>query len=51
MEKALIKSLYRETSAFMGKKIEISGWVRKIRVSRDLDLLKLMMEVFLKEFK
>ena len=34
MEKALVKKLYRETSVFMGKEIEISGWVRKIRVSK-----------------
>ena len=41
MEKALVKSLYRETSAFMGKEIEISGWVRKIRVSKGFGFIEI----------
>ena len=40
MEKALVKKLYRETSVFMGKEIEISGWVRKIRVSKGFGFIK-----------
>ena len=41
MEKALVKSLYRETSAFMGKEVEISGWVRKIRVSKGFGFIEI----------
>ena len=41
MEKALVKKLYRETSVFMGKEIEISGWVRKIRVSKGFGFIEI----------
>lgn len=41
MAKALVKSLYRETSAHMGKEVEISGWVRKIRVSKEFGFIEI----------
>lgn len=41
MAKALVKSLYRETSTHMGTEVEISGWVRKIRVSKGFGFIEI----------
>lgn len=41
MEKALVKKLYRKTAQFMGKEVEISGWVRKIRVSKGFGFIEI----------
>ncbi len=41
MAKALVKSLYRETSTYMGTEVEISGWVRKIRVSKGFGFIEI----------
>ena len=41
MEKVLVKKLYRETSSFMNKEVEISGWVRKIRVSKGFGFIEI----------
>ena len=41
MAKVLVKSLYRETATHMGKEVEISGWVRKIRVSKGFGFIEI----------
>lgn len=41
MEKVLVKKLYRETASFMDKEVEISGWVRKIRVSKGFGFIEI----------
>lgn len=41
MKKLVVKELYRETSAHLGSEIELSGWVRKIRVSKNFGFIEL----------
>ncbi|WP_368489180.1 asparagine--tRNA ligase [Clostridium sp. BJN0013] len=41
MEKALVKSLYRETEKFINKDINISGWIRTIRDSKSFAFIEL----------
>lgn len=39
--KAVVKSLYRETEQYLGKEVEISGWVRKIRSQKNFGFIEL----------
>ena len=39
--KTIVKKLYRETDAFGGKEITVSGWVRTIRVSKNFGFIEL----------
>lgn len=41
MEKALVKQLYRQTSQFIDKQIQMSGWVRKIRDQKNFGFIEL----------
>lgn len=41
MEKTLVKQIYRETDKFMGKQVEISGWVRTLRASNAFGFIEL----------
>ncbi len=41
MEKVLVKSIFRETEKFMGKVVEVSGWVRTIRASNAFGFIEL----------
>ncbi len=41
MKKLTVKELYRETSAHLGNEVEIKGWVRKIRVSKNFGFIEL----------
>ncbi|HSW60613.1 MAG TPA: asparagine--tRNA ligase [bacterium] len=41
MEKVLVKAIYRETDKFMGKTVEISGWVRTLRASNAFGFIEL----------
>ncbi len=41
MEKALVKSLFRNTSDFIGKEVEISGWLKKIRSQKNFGFIEL----------
>lgn len=41
MEKTLVKSLYRQTESFIGKEIEISGWLKKIRSQKNFGFIEL----------
>lgn len=41
MKKLTVKELYRETKAHLGSEIEIKGWVRKIRVSKNFGFIEL----------
>jgi asparaginyl-tRNA synthetase len=41
MEKVLVKSIFRETEKFMGKDVEVSGWVRTIRASNAFGFIEL----------
>lgn len=41
MTKTVIKKLYRETERYAGQEIQISGWVRTIRVSKNFGFIEL----------
>ena len=41
MEKVVVKKLYRETEAWIGKEIEISGWIRTIRASNAFGFIEI----------
>ncbi len=41
MEKVTVKSLYREKEKFIDKEVEISGWVKKIRVQKNFGFLEI----------
>ncbi len=41
MEKVLVKSIFRETEKYMGKVVEVSGWVRTIRASNAFGFIEL----------
>ena len=41
MTKTVIKKLYRETESYAGQEIQISGWVRTIRVSKNFGFIEL----------
>ncbi|HPS30509.1 MAG TPA: asparagine--tRNA ligase [bacterium] len=41
MEKTVVKSIYRQTDSFMGKKVELSGWVKTIRASNAFGFIEL----------
>ena len=36
-----IKSLYRETAAYLNQEIKIAGWVRTVRISKDLGFVEI----------
>lgn len=39
--RTVVKKLYRETEAYLGKEIEISGWVRKIRSQKNFGFIEI----------
>ena len=41
MKQAVVKDLYRNTENYFDSEIEISGWVRKIRVSKNFGFIEL----------
>ena len=41
MNKILIKQLYRDTSAYLNKKITVAGWVRTARSSKEFGFIEL----------
>lgn len=41
METTLIKSLYRQTPQYIGKDVQLSGWVRTIRDSKNFGFIEL----------
>ena len=41
MEKVVVKKLYRETEKWIGKRIEISGWIRTIRASNAFGFIEI----------
>lgn len=41
MEKALVKSLYRNTEDFIGKEVTLSGWLKKIRAQKNFGFIEL----------
>lgn len=41
MEKLLIKQLFRETSAYLNREIQLSGWVRTLRDSKTFGFIEL----------
>jgi len=41
MEKALVKSLYRNTEDFIGKEVILSGWLKKIRAQKNFGFIEL----------
>ena len=41
MEKALVKAIFRETDKFMGKQVEISGWIKTLRASNAFGFIEL----------
>jgi len=41
MEKVLVKAIYRETDKFMGRQVEISGWVKTLRASNAFGFIEL----------
>ncbi len=41
MEKVLVKKLYRDAESYLGKDISLSGWIRKIRVSKNFGFIEL----------
>jgi len=41
MGKTVVKSLYRETEIWIGKEIEISGWIRTIRASNAFGFIEI----------
>jgi asparaginyl-tRNA synthetase len=40
MKNVLIKSLYRDTEAYLGKQIKIAGWVRTSRNSKEFGFIE-----------
>lgn len=40
MQKVLVKKIYRETEKLLGKEIEISGWVRKLRAQKNFGFIE-----------
>lgn len=41
MKKAVVKDLYRSTENYLNSEVEISGWVRKIRTSKNFGFIEL----------
>ncbi len=41
MEKVLVKQIYRESGSYIGGKVKLSGWVKKIRVSKNFGFIEL----------
>lgn len=41
MENTLIKSIYRDTQAYLNREIKISGWVRTLRVSKAFGFIEI----------
>ncbi len=41
MSKILIKSLYRDSAAYLNKEVIVSGWVRTVRSSKDFGFIEL----------
>lgn len=41
MSKTVVKQLFRETESYVGKQVQISGWVRTIRVSKNFGFIEL----------
>ena len=41
MEKVLVKKLFRDAESYLGKDISLSGWIRKIRVSKNFGFIEL----------
>ncbi len=48
METTLVKSLFRETDKFIGKEVQLSGWVRKIRDQKNFGFIELNDGTFFK---
>jgi len=51
MSKTAVKNLYRNTEDYRDKKIEISGWVRTIRVSKSFGFIELNDGTFFKNIQ
>lgn len=51
MELTIIKDLYRDTDKYIGKEIEVGGWIRSIRDSKTFGFIVLMMVLFLKHYR
>ena len=41
MENTLVKSLYRETEKYVDKKVQVSGWVKTVRNSKNFGFIEL----------
>ncbi|MEM5816252.1 MAG: OB-fold nucleic acid binding domain-containing protein, partial [Desulfitobacterium hafniense] len=41
MENTLIKSIYRDTQAYLNQELQISGWVRTLRVSKSFGFIEI----------
>lgn len=41
MEKATVKSLYRDKEKFIDQEVEISGWIKKIRVQKNFGFIEI----------
>ena len=42
MEKAEIKEIYSHLESFSGKEIEVSGWIKSVRASKEFGFIDLM---------
>ncbi|MFR3819750.1 MAG: asparagine--tRNA ligase, partial [Fusobacterium varium] len=41
MEKVTVKSLYRDKEKFIDQEVEISGWIKKIRVQKNFGFIEI----------
>lgn len=51
MELTIIKDLYRDTDKYIGKEIEVGGWIRSIRDSKTFGFIVLNDGTFLKHYR
>ena len=51
MEKVTVKSLYRDKEKFIEQEVEISGWIKKIRVQKNFGFIEINDGSFSKESK
>lgn len=51
MEKVTIKDLYRKTSDYIDKDVEVSGWVRTLRDSKTFGFIEVNDGSFLRIYK
>lgn len=51
MEKVVVKKIFRDADAFIGKEIEVSGWIKTLRASKELGFIELNDGTFMKNIQ